>query len=67
MLGKAIKDYLDENGTRYSHIAEKAGIPMNTLSTILNGKRKIEAVEYFKLCDAMNVPLDTFSKVAEVT
>lgn len=38
MLGKNIKDYLDENGIRYSHVSEKTNIPMNVLSPMLNEK-----------------------------
>lgn len=60
MLGKNIKTYLDENGVRYTHISEKTQIPMNVLSPMLNEKREIKATEYFKICDALGVPLEKF-------
>ncbi|WP_024735345.1 MULTISPECIES: helix-turn-helix domain-containing protein [Enterocloster] len=62
MLGKNIKDYLDENGIRYSHVSEKTNIPMNVLSPMLNEKREIKATEYFKICDALGVGLDRFKE-----
>lgn len=33
---------------------------MNTLSYLLNGKRKMSVEEYFAICDALAVPVDTF-------
>ncbi len=61
MLGKKIKAYLDDNGIRYTHISEKTGIPMNVLSPMLNEKREIKAMEYFIICNALNVPLTKFA------
>lgn len=60
MLGGNIKGYLDEKGIRYTHIAEKTQIPMNILSPMLNEKREIKAIEYFKICDALGVSLEKF-------
>lgn len=39
MVGLKIKEYLDENGIKYSYLSEKTGMPMNILSPTLNGKR----------------------------
>ncbi len=61
MLGTKIKAYLDDNGIRYTHISEKTGIPMNVLSPMLNEKREIKAMEYFIICNALNVPLTKFA------
>lgn len=60
MLGKKIKSYLDENGIKYSYVSEKTGIPMNILSPMLNGKREIKATEYFSICSALKLPLESF-------
>jgi transcriptional regulator with XRE-family HTH domain len=60
-LGTKIKAYLDDNGIRYTHISEKTGIPMNVLSPMLNEKREIKAMEYFIICNALNVPLTKFA------
>lgn len=61
MLGAKIKEYLDSNGIKYTHISEKTKIPMNVLSPMLNEKREIKATEYFIICNALNVPLTKFS------
>lgn len=61
LFGIKIKTYLDDNGIRYTHVSEKTGIPMENLSLLLNGKRKVEATEYFAICDALNVPLTKFA------
>lgn len=61
MFGIKIKKYLDDKGIRYTHVSEKTGIPMDTLSLLLNGKRSVEATEYFAICDALNVPLTKFA------
>lgn len=61
MLGNKIKAYLDRNGIKYSFVSSKTGIPMNILSPMLNEKREIKAVEYFAICSALSVPLDSFA------
>lgn len=60
MIGLKVKEYLDENGIKYSFLSEKVGIPMNVLSPLLNGKRKMSVEEYFTICEALNLPVDTF-------
>ena len=34
---------------------------MIRLSLMLSGKRKVEAAEYFAICNALNVPLTKFA------
>lgn len=60
LVGLEIKKYLDENGIKYSFLSEKIGMPMNMLSPLLNGKRKMSAEEYFTICSALNVPVSKF-------
>ncbi len=60
MQGSDIKQYLEDNGIKQNYLSEKTGIPANVINVILNNKRKIEANEYMKLCDALNLPLDYF-------
>lgn len=55
-----MKEYLDENGIKYSYLSEKIGMPMNILSPLLNGKRKMSAEEYFTICEALGLSVDTF-------
>lgn len=60
MIGIKVKEYLDENGIKYSYLSEKIGMPMNTLSLLLNGKRKMSVEEYFVICEVLGLPVDTF-------
>lgn len=61
MIGLKVKKYLDERGIKYSFLSEKIGMPMNLLSPLLNGKRKMSVEEYFTICEALGVSVDTFS------
>lgn len=60
MLGAKIKNHISKLGLKMSVIAEKANIPLNTFSAMMNDKRKITAEEYFSICSALNVGLDEF-------
>ena len=62
MLGIEIKKYLDAKGITQTFVAKKTGIAINTLNAMLNGNRGISAIEYFSICDALEISLDTFSK-----
>lgn len=61
MLGLRIKDYLTENGIKQSFLVEKTGMTASTISDICTGTRqKVDAIEYYKICKALGVSLDTF-------
>lgn len=62
MYGEKIKTYLDDNGIKYTFVATEAGIPLNTLSAMLNCKRKITVEEYFKICFVLNVDANYFAQ-----
>lgn len=62
MLGRIIKDYINEKGMIQKRIAERAGIQRSRFNDILNGKRPMEASEYFRICDALEVGVDTFAQ-----
>lgn len=64
MLGIQIREYIIEQGLKLGAVAEKVGIPMNTFSAMMNGKRKITAEEYFAICMALDVPLEKFAATA---
>ena len=64
MLGAQIREYIIEQGLKLGAVAEKVGIPMNTFSAMMNGKRKITAEEYFAICMALDVPLEKFAATA---
>lgn len=53
MLGTLIKEYMKDNGIKQSYVADKMGTSPQILGTILNEKRKLEAAEFFKLCDVI--------------
>lgn len=65
MIGIKVKKYLDENGIKYSYLSEKIGMPMNTLSLLLNGKRKMSVEEYFMICEVLELPVNTFEPNGE--
>lgn len=60
MLHEKIKRYLIENGIKQTFLAEKLSLPDSTISDMLNGYRKIDAVEYHLICNALRVPLEYF-------
>lgn len=61
-LGAAIKEYINEHGLKQKNIAERSGFTVQTFNAIMNGQRKLEATEYFKVCDALGVSLDYFAR-----
>lgn len=65
MIGIKVKNYLDENGIKYSYLSERIGMPMNTLSLLLNGKRKMSVEEYFMICEVLGLPVNTFEPNGE--
>ena len=60
MVGQRIKKYLIDNGIKQAFVAEKVGIPASQLSDICNKGRIIDCLTYYKICKALNVPLETF-------
>lgn len=67
MYGSVIKNYLDENGTKHSFVANELGVPTNVFSAMLNNKRKIIVEEYFDICNVLNVDPNYFAqKVSEM-
>lgn len=59
-LGRNIRAFMRANGINQSFVAERLGVTESTLSRILSGNRKLTAVEYFNLCDAVRVDLSYF-------
>lgn len=58
MIGKRIKEYLVERGIKQVYVADKTGIPPQIISAMLNESRNIDAVEYYKICSALNIPMN---------
>lgn len=65
MVGKRISEYLAENGMKQNFLAEKTGMTASVISDICNGKRKIDCIEYYKICKALNLPLEYFMQGIE--
>lgn len=63
-VGNNIKLYLDKNGISQTFLSEKTGIKDNTLSNMLNGKRRILVEEYFMICEVLGKPYEFFKSVA---
>lgn len=59
-IGQKIRDYADEHGVMNKFLAEKAEVTNTKISLILNGKQEIGLIEYYKICQALNVPMETF-------
>lgn len=59
-MGEKIKKYLDEHGITQTFVAKSTGLTDQVISDICNKGRKIECVEYYKICQALNVPLEYF-------
>lgn len=60
MVGQRIKAYLADNGIKQSFLSEKTDIPAPILSAILSGDRRIEIMEYYKICTALKVDMNMF-------
>ena len=60
MLGLKIKKYMDAKGIKQTFLADKTGMSTQIVNAILNGNRKIEAVEYYSICKALDRPLNYF-------
>ena len=54
-INERIKQYLVENGIKQSFLAKKMNMSKFTMSSLLNGKRKITAEELNDIGKALNV------------
>lgn len=62
IIGAKIKQYMLSNGISQAFVSSKTKIPTNTLNAILNSNRNLLAEEYFLICEALGVPLQTFKE-----
>ena len=60
MIGARIKNYLNENGIKQTFLAQKSGLTDSIISDICIHDRKIDCIEYYRICKALNLPLDYF-------
>lgn len=59
-IHEKIMNYLKENGIKQIHLSRKSGINNCLLNAALNGKRRLYAEEFGKICAALNVSCDKF-------
>lgn len=65
MVGARIKSYLTEKGIKQAYVADKAGLTASQMSDICIHDRKIDCIEYYKICKALEVPFETFLEGVE--
>lgn len=64
-VGKRIGQYLRERGIKQAFLVTATGMTACAVSDICSGARKtIDVVEYWKICKALAVPLETFLEEA---
>ena len=61
MVADNIKNYLKEKGIKISFIAEQIDVPYATVNLMLNGKRRLTADVFSKICKVLEVPMDRFA------
>lgn len=63
---ECLRPAIDEKGYKYSHIATEAGLTDQQLSDIMNKRRRLEANEFVKICNAIGMtPNEVLSKCVE--
>ena len=59
-----VAQYVKEAGIKQSFISEKTGLSENVISLIFNGKRKMSADEFAKICKAISKAPNDFMETA---
>ncbi|SHJ86993.1 helix-turn-helix domain-containing protein [Hespellia stercorisuis] len=62
---EVIKKYIDDNGIKYSHVADSIGMPRELLRRSLEGTRALKADEFIKICTVLSLDLDKFDQEQE--
>lgn len=60
MLSAEIRNYLKDNGIKQAFLSDKTGLSKDIVSGICTGTRSISCIEYFKICQALNVSVNYF-------
>ncbi len=61
MVARKINEYLIANGVKKTWLAERLGVPVSTLSTILNGRVQMKAEMFINICKILGVAPETFA------
>ena len=59
-VSQKVQTYINDKGLTYITLAQKAGIPPQTLRAILDGKQTMYAEDLRGICIALNVNAETF-------
>lgn len=54
-VAQRIKEYIESNGLKQTFVAEKSGIDLSVLNSILNGKTKLTVDRLQLICKALDV------------
>lgn len=60
MVGIEIKKYLVGKGIKQTFLADKIGMTVWALNGRLAGDIELRITEYYRICEALGVPLETF-------
>ena len=60
VVGRRIGSFLKLEGRKLGWFADQMGWSTEKASAITNGKRKIELMEFLKVCNVLNVPIEQF-------
>lgn len=64
-VGLRIGNYLKERGIKQAFLVQKTGLSAGAVSDICTGTRKgVDALEYYKICKALGVSMETFIEEA---
>jgi transcriptional regulator with XRE-family HTH domain len=57
-IGKRIGAYLKDQGIKQAYLCERTGLTPTEMSYICTGKcKKVDAIDYYKICKALEVDL----------
>lgn len=65
-VGKRIQQFIKDNGIKQTFLADKVGFTDAKLSSIVNGQRGIDCVDYARICKALGVEYGTFLEGVEL-
>ena len=60
MVNNRIKQFIEEKGIKQAFVANKVGMSPSQFNLLCNTERKIDCVTYYKICRALDVPLEYF-------
>lgn len=60
MVARKVRAYLDEQGIKYTALAQKVGITQQQMSAILTERTQLKADVFFKICDVLGVSPEAF-------